>query len=67
MSLERYADELFEEIYAGHYEINLADWMGTPIAGQPAQIEFVEDFHWPAEVDRDVAGAPADSEAAIPT
>eukprot|EP00959_Pyramimonas_sp_CCMP1952_P213045 4457499-Pyramimonas_sp.AAC.1 len=37
-SLERYADELFEEIYVGQYDINLADWLGIPIAWQPAHI-----------------------------
>eukprot|EP00959_Pyramimonas_sp_CCMP1952_P396029 8297847-Pyramimonas_sp.AAC.1 len=66
MSLQNYADELFEEIYVGHGEINPADWLGIPIAGRFAHIEFVEDFNIPAEVDQDLAGAPADSEATFP-
>eukprot|EP00959_Pyramimonas_sp_CCMP1952_P129187 2701412-Pyramimonas_sp.AAC.1 len=37
-----------------------------PIAGQPAQIEFVGDYHIPANIDHDMAGASADSEATIP-
>eukprot|EP00959_Pyramimonas_sp_CCMP1952_P444425 9304949-Pyramimonas_sp.AAC.1 len=39
MSLENYIDALFEEIFTGHSEIDLADWLGIPIAGQPADIE----------------------------
>eukprot|EP00959_Pyramimonas_sp_CCMP1952_P016258 344179-Pyramimonas_sp.AAC.1 len=38
MSLENYADELFEEVFAGHSEIDLADWLGIPIAGHTADI-----------------------------
>eukprot|EP00959_Pyramimonas_sp_CCMP1952_P197005 4119401-Pyramimonas_sp.AAC.1 len=38
MSFENCADELFEEMHVGHNEINLADWLGMPIAGQPAPI-----------------------------
>eukprot|EP00959_Pyramimonas_sp_CCMP1952_P162102 3389258-Pyramimonas_sp.AAC.1 len=37
-----------------------------PIAGQPADIKCVEKFHVPAEVDGEMAGAPADSEAIVP-
>eukprot|EP00959_Pyramimonas_sp_CCMP1952_P320489 6706698-Pyramimonas_sp.AAC.1 len=66
MSLNSYADELSEEMFTGHNEIDLADWPGMPIAGQPADVEFVEDFHMPAEADREMAGAPADSEATTP-
>eukprot|EP00959_Pyramimonas_sp_CCMP1952_P160000 3346659-Pyramimonas_sp.AAC.1 len=36
MALENYADELFEEVFAGHDDIDLAEWLGVPIAGQPA-------------------------------
>eukprot|EP00959_Pyramimonas_sp_CCMP1952_P169801 3547657-Pyramimonas_sp.AAC.1 len=61
-----YADELFEEIFTGHNEIDQADWLGIPIAGQPSDIELVEDFHVPAEVDREMAATPADSDTAIP-
>eukprot|EP00959_Pyramimonas_sp_CCMP1952_P284512 5947713-Pyramimonas_sp.AAC.1 len=38
MNLENYADELFEEVFAGHGDIDLAEWPGLPIAGQPADI-----------------------------
>eukprot|EP00959_Pyramimonas_sp_CCMP1952_P065821 1374210-Pyramimonas_sp.AAC.1 len=37
VSLERCAWQLFEEVYGGRDEIDLADWLGTPIAGQPAR------------------------------
>eukprot|EP00959_Pyramimonas_sp_CCMP1952_P065817 1374160-Pyramimonas_sp.AAC.1 len=37
-----------------------------PISGQPADLEFVENFHVPAEGDGEMAGAPADSEATVP-
>eukprot|EP00959_Pyramimonas_sp_CCMP1952_P216719 4532200-Pyramimonas_sp.AAC.1 len=66
LSLENSADELFEEVFTCHSDIDLADWLGIPIAGQPADIEFVENFHVPAEGDADMAGAPADSEAIVP-
>eukprot|EP00959_Pyramimonas_sp_CCMP1952_P338839 7096060-Pyramimonas_sp.AAC.1 len=67
MYLERCAGELFEEVCVGHDGANLADWLGMPIAGQqPAHIEFVEGFHVPAEIEHDMAGAPANSEAIIP-
>eukprot|EP00959_Pyramimonas_sp_CCMP1952_P298000 6233754-Pyramimonas_sp.AAC.1 len=41
MSFENYSDELFEEMHVGHDELNLADRLGMPIAGQPAHVEFV--------------------------
>eukprot|EP00959_Pyramimonas_sp_CCMP1952_P230140 4811681-Pyramimonas_sp.AAC.1 len=66
MSLENYADGLFEEVFAGHNDIDLADWLGMPIAGRPADIDFIENFHAPAERDDELAGAPADSEATTP-
>eukprot|EP00959_Pyramimonas_sp_CCMP1952_P199193 4166429-Pyramimonas_sp.AAC.1 len=66
MALENYADELFEEVFTGHSDIDLAEWSGAPIAGQPADIEFVENFHAPVEGDFGVAGAPADSVSTIP-
>eukprot|EP00959_Pyramimonas_sp_CCMP1952_P257847 5388590-Pyramimonas_sp.AAC.1 len=62
MTLENCADELFEEVLTGHNDIDLAEWLGMPIAGQPADIEYVENFHMPAEGYADMAGAPADSE-----
>eukprot|EP00959_Pyramimonas_sp_CCMP1952_P004811 100950-Pyramimonas_sp.AAC.1 len=65
MSLENYADGLFEEAFTGHNDNDLADWLGMPIAGQRADIEFVENFHVPAEGDDEIAGTPADSEATI--
>eukprot|EP00959_Pyramimonas_sp_CCMP1952_P385658 8082025-Pyramimonas_sp.AAC.1 len=65
VSLENCADELFEEILTGRSGIDLAGWLGSPIAGQPADIEFVENFHAPAEGDDDMAVTPADSEATI--
>eukprot|EP00959_Pyramimonas_sp_CCMP1952_P102417 2142373-Pyramimonas_sp.AAC.1 len=61
MSLDNYAGELFGEIFSGHNEIDLANWLGMPIAGQPADIAFVENIHVPAEVDHEMTGAPADS------
>eukprot|EP00959_Pyramimonas_sp_CCMP1952_P109201 2283917-Pyramimonas_sp.AAC.1 len=36
MSLENYVDGLLEEVFTGHNDIDLADWLGMPIAGQPA-------------------------------
>eukprot|EP00959_Pyramimonas_sp_CCMP1952_P131621 2752074-Pyramimonas_sp.AAC.1 len=66
MSLESYADGLFEVAFAGRDGIDLADWLGAPIAGQPADVECVENSHMPAEGDGEMAGAPADSEATIP-
>eukprot|EP00959_Pyramimonas_sp_CCMP1952_P438802 9186623-Pyramimonas_sp.AAC.1 len=63
MSLENCAAELLEDIFTGHNGINLADWLGMPIAGQTEHVECVEDFHVPAEVDQDMAGTPSDSEA----
>eukprot|EP00959_Pyramimonas_sp_CCMP1952_P201169 4207135-Pyramimonas_sp.AAC.1 len=66
MSLENYADELFEDIFTGHNEIDLAGRQDIPIAGQPADIEFVENFHVPAEGDDEMAATPANSEATIP-
>eukprot|EP00959_Pyramimonas_sp_CCMP1952_P255359 5333572-Pyramimonas_sp.AAC.2 len=66
MSLETCAGELFEEIYVGHDQVIPADWLGIRSAGQPARVESVEDAHIPADVDHFMAGAPADSEAAIP-
>eukprot|EP00959_Pyramimonas_sp_CCMP1952_P151323 3166258-Pyramimonas_sp.AAC.1 len=57
---------LFEEVVTGHGDIDLAEWLGIPIGGQPADIECVENFRAPAAGDADVAGAPADSEATIP-
>eukprot|EP00959_Pyramimonas_sp_CCMP1952_P101610 2125810-Pyramimonas_sp.AAC.1 len=38
MALESEADELFEELFAGHGDVDLAEWLGVPIAGQPADI-----------------------------
>eukprot|EP00959_Pyramimonas_sp_CCMP1952_P249120 5207644-Pyramimonas_sp.AAC.1 len=63
MSLDSYAGRLFEEACTGHNDIDLADWLGMPIAGRPAEIDCAEDFHVPAEGDGEMAGAPADSEA----
>eukprot|EP00959_Pyramimonas_sp_CCMP1952_P406633 8522568-Pyramimonas_sp.AAC.1 len=37
-NLENYSDELFEEVFTGHGDIDLAEWLGIPIAGQPADI-----------------------------
>eukprot|EP00959_Pyramimonas_sp_CCMP1952_P043281 905723-Pyramimonas_sp.AAC.1 len=61
-SLENYADELFEKIFIGHSEIDLADWLGIPIAGQTADIECVEKLHIPAEGDDEMAVTPAEEE-----
>eukprot|EP00959_Pyramimonas_sp_CCMP1952_P195312 4083882-Pyramimonas_sp.AAC.1 len=66
MNLENYSDELFEEVFTGHNDIDLAEWLGIPIAGQPADIESVENFHMPVEGDFGMAGAPADSDPTIP-
>eukprot|EP00959_Pyramimonas_sp_CCMP1952_P287949 6021682-Pyramimonas_sp.AAC.1 len=66
MTFENYADELFEEVIAGRSDIDLAEWLAAPIAGQPADIEFVENFHMPVEGDSGIAGAPADSDSTIP-
>eukprot|EP00959_Pyramimonas_sp_CCMP1952_P229179 4791821-Pyramimonas_sp.AAC.1 len=33
-----------------------AEWLGVPIAGQPADIEFAEKFFMPVEGDFGVAG-----------
>eukprot|EP00959_Pyramimonas_sp_CCMP1952_P064636 1349021-Pyramimonas_sp.AAC.1 len=49
LALENYADELFDEARAGHDDIDAAEWLGAPIAGQPADIELVENFHLPVE------------------
>eukprot|EP00959_Pyramimonas_sp_CCMP1952_P389610 8164322-Pyramimonas_sp.AAC.1 len=38
----------------------------THRGGPPADIEFVGNFHMPAEGDFGMAGAPADSESTIP-
>eukprot|EP00959_Pyramimonas_sp_CCMP1952_P315602 6605550-Pyramimonas_sp.AAC.1 len=38
VSFENCASELFEEVFIGHNGIDLADWLGIPIAGQPADI-----------------------------
>eukprot|EP00959_Pyramimonas_sp_CCMP1952_P040316 843282-Pyramimonas_sp.AAC.1 len=65
MSLENYADGLFEEVFTGHNDIDLADWLGMPIAGQAADVDFVENARVPAEGGDEMAGAPADSEATI--
>eukprot|EP00959_Pyramimonas_sp_CCMP1952_P164965 3448243-Pyramimonas_sp.AAC.1 len=35
ISLENCADELFEEVFTGHSDTDLADWLGIPNAGQP--------------------------------
>eukprot|EP00959_Pyramimonas_sp_CCMP1952_P002984 61869-Pyramimonas_sp.AAC.1 len=40
ISLENYADEAFEEIFAGHSESDLAGWLGMPVAGRPSDIEL---------------------------
>eukprot|EP00959_Pyramimonas_sp_CCMP1952_P428284 8970453-Pyramimonas_sp.AAC.1 len=64
MALANYADELFEEVFAGHDDVDLAEWLGVPIAGQPADVEFVENFHVPVEGDVGMAGAPADAASA---
>eukprot|EP00959_Pyramimonas_sp_CCMP1952_P039828 832745-Pyramimonas_sp.AAC.1 len=58
MSLENSAGELFEELLTGHNEINLANWLGMPIAGQPADIEFVENCDIPAEAHSQFRGHP---------
>eukprot|EP00959_Pyramimonas_sp_CCMP1952_P273669 5720302-Pyramimonas_sp.AAC.1 len=62
MTLENYADELFEEVLTGHNDTDLAEWLGVPIAGQRADIEFVENFYMPVECDFGMAGTPADSD-----
>eukprot|EP00959_Pyramimonas_sp_CCMP1952_P330293 6915896-Pyramimonas_sp.AAC.2 len=62
MSLEIDANELYEEISTGHDEIDLADWLGIPIAGQPADVEYLENFRMPAGGDDEMAAAPADPE-----
>eukprot|EP00959_Pyramimonas_sp_CCMP1952_P054781 1144768-Pyramimonas_sp.AAC.1 len=49
VALDNYADELFEEVFTGHNDIDMAEWLSVPIAGQPADSEFVENFHAPAE------------------
>eukprot|EP00959_Pyramimonas_sp_CCMP1952_P275082 5750574-Pyramimonas_sp.AAC.1 len=59
MTLENYTDELFEEAFTGHSDIDLEEWLGVPIAGQPADIEFNENFHVLAEGDFGTAGKPA--------
>eukprot|EP00959_Pyramimonas_sp_CCMP1952_P159066 3326445-Pyramimonas_sp.AAC.1 len=64
--LENFADELFEDVFTGRNDIDLAEWLGLPIARQSADIEFVENFHMPAEGDFGMAGAPADSESTVP-
>eukprot|EP00959_Pyramimonas_sp_CCMP1952_P038049 796240-Pyramimonas_sp.AAC.1 len=66
VALENYAGELFEEVLAGHDDIEMAEWLGMPIAGPSADIEFVENFHMPIEGDFGMAGAPADLESTIP-
>eukprot|EP00959_Pyramimonas_sp_CCMP1952_P126346 2642643-Pyramimonas_sp.AAC.1 len=66
MTLENCADELFEAAFTGHNDIDLAEWLGVPIAGQPAYIELVENFHMSVEGDAGMAGAPADSDSTIP-
>eukprot|EP00959_Pyramimonas_sp_CCMP1952_P336872 7054014-Pyramimonas_sp.AAC.1 len=66
MNLEDYADDLFEEVFTGRGDIDLAEWLGIPTAGQPTEIEFVDNFHMPFEDDFGMAGAPADFESTIP-
>eukprot|EP00959_Pyramimonas_sp_CCMP1952_P315884 6611453-Pyramimonas_sp.AAC.1 len=65
VTLEIRADELFEGVLTGHDDIDLAEWLGRPIAGQPSDIRFAENFHAPAEGDADMAEAPADTEVTI--
>eukprot|EP00959_Pyramimonas_sp_CCMP1952_P451887 9461348-Pyramimonas_sp.AAC.1 len=65
MALENYADELFEEVFPGHDDIDMAEWLGAPIAGQPEDIEFVENCRVPVEGGLGMAGAPADSDSTI--
>eukprot|EP00959_Pyramimonas_sp_CCMP1952_P331074 6932927-Pyramimonas_sp.AAC.1 len=65
-TLENCADELFDGVFTSHDDIDSAEWLGIPVAGQPADFELVENFHMPAEGDFGMAGAPADSESTIP-
>eukprot|EP00959_Pyramimonas_sp_CCMP1952_P110826 2318731-Pyramimonas_sp.AAC.1 len=56
-TLENCAGELFEEVFTGHKDNDLAEWLGTPNRGA------IEHFHAPVEGDSGMAGAPADSES----
>eukprot|EP00959_Pyramimonas_sp_CCMP1952_P178953 3741069-Pyramimonas_sp.AAC.1 len=35
VTLENFADELFEEVFSGHDDIDLAEWLGVPSRGNP--------------------------------